>query len=1119
MSIENNLIIPKISKLCINFFALFIMIIPQDVFSKLPYNTFKGVTDCFRHDREYNSPTLGMAALDGGLVDNLRFFGNFTAAYQKNPQTGIFTHERDFANDSSRDPVWRMIRFFFPSTAGQISGESRHYLNLGKYIHNPKTMALFLNYANVIRHGENRTKNEKMKELKEKIKNSILTEEILKSPEIVKYNLEIEEKIASAKLNNLETSKQVNKIIDQLEIEQHPQEELKKVVLEEVKKRLEEIRTINTSAIMELFEKDINKTLRENNKNKLSWDDFLNFVKKHMKSSSDNYFNITKLQEMEKNKFEFIFMAQTLNPLLNFINTVINTEKNEDAQNKSIYPLYTPEQIITAFFCYKFDERKDIKEFLEGLDVSIIDPDKVSQFNSQALLNRDELDEIALKDTYNLDDIFALTTSDLWTSLTPYREGSELLSNGNALYYDRKMDNYLRDKGYFADCGEIAMRHLINFIIYDPENRSFDLNSIRQYVNEKNDNPYFQNFIEFYKVQKPDLANNGSLQIRSLWNKVVGDLNTNLDDPFRVNYAQQNNELETGFVNLIKVFKKIFNLQIDPFPTDTLQVKKIWLEKSFQTLFMALNPNRSYQLNLDEVQEDKTNKNEISGIIQITVLEKDPLTQQNIPLFILEFSSDFGKHSEVEKFEIIKKDPKIEAQIEEFSRLLMTEEKTNIKRKSAEEAIWFLTTNMTLKNEKYENYPQLYQLFDRPISDFTDQIRWLQTLNLNYDYFNNLFTLDTFRGMLKNIIAQLDLSDQHTLKNAAETLYRLIIRSEWTMKELKNSYNEALKSVQIGGDYSDLDNSSLNVVLNALEVNNPTLMTLELQPSERHRRTLHQKKISDEDAAALSKALQHNTHLTTLILKSNKIGHRGASAIADALKQNAHLKILKISDDMIGNRGASAIADALKHNNSLEKLDMTSNDIGAEGAISIAEMLKINKTLKILNWKRNRIHTAGMKAFAEALKKNNTLEILSLKDCEITPEGAKYLSRGLIINKHLKELNLINNKLETQGIIALMRGLHTNRTLLSLNLSENKLETQEIEAIADLLKKNITLTSLSLRGIQFNEKRVKILAEALKSNETLQILDIGNNTQMGNDRIAAIKEASQNNTHLKIIWK
>lgn len=156
----------------------------------------------------------------------------------------------------------------------------------------------------------------------------------------------------------------------------------------------------------------------------------------------------------------------------------------------ALYPERTTEQIILAFFCYHFNTQEDIWKLLNCMDDSIVDKSKIPEESD--ILKKEDLEAIAAHDVYDLDDIYALVMADMFDRITPYREGSPLLSSGNAYRYDLAQDQLVTDKPTFADCQEITLRHLMNMLFYDPIKRCWDLSAVETHL-EKNDftNPYF----------------------------------------------------------------------------------------------------------------------------------------------------------------------------------------------------------------------------------------------------------------------------------------------------------------------------------------------------------------------------------------------------------------------------------------------------------------------------------------------------------------------------------------------------------------------------------------------------------------------------------------------------
>ena len=77
-----------------------------DAQARIPTEAFKGVTDYFQENKEFYSPTLGIVAIESGLINNLRFYGNFTADYKDSAdENNHIIHQRQYITDKSDDPV------------------------------------------------------------------------------------------------------------------------------------------------------------------------------------------------------------------------------------------------------------------------------------------------------------------------------------------------------------------------------------------------------------------------------------------------------------------------------------------------------------------------------------------------------------------------------------------------------------------------------------------------------------------------------------------------------------------------------------------------------------------------------------------------------------------------------------------------------------------------------------------------------------------------------------------------------------------------------------------------------------------------------------------------------
>ena len=655
------------------------------------------------------------------------------------------------------------------------------------------------------------------------------------------------------------------------------------------------------------------------------------------------------------------------NNMMNIANRAIRGIVKDDVKQttesqQKLYPKYTPEQIITAFFSYKFSTREDIKNFFGALNKQIVDEEKVKLLNVDDVLVEEDLqNNISVKPTaYNADDILALETSDIWSMLTPYREGSRILSNARAEKYDRQQDRLLGDT--FADCSEIAIRHLLNFFLYDEISHEFNLDRIVTYVKLQDpENAYIKNFIDFYSHQKPDLANDGSIRMRSLWNRVVGDMNR-VDEleSQKITYVDGRNELETGYINLKKVFKKLFSLPLDPTPApqDSFEKKKAWLAKSFSTLFTALNPDRKYELDFRRLRATGDPKAEISDTMVVTVKNKI-----NLELYRFDFDTTYGQHSEINNFKIMK-----DISFVDYSRMLI-QHPNDIAKETAEEIIWFLSKNADLRNHKQKKFPALYQFLSEGLNSNTAKLRFLEKVDEQYGVDSFLVSTPAFKVILKNVMGDLSFDDAHTLNQVAPVMLSLSKR-----EGVGEIVAEALRSVKIGGEYSNLNAPAFEFLCKALKVNK-TLTSLNINYNK-----------IDADPVLLAEALKENTTLASLSFIHNKIGDEGVTHLAEALKVNTTLRSLNLGRCEIGDQGVLALANALVINKTLKLLDLSSNVITSRGVYVLAELLKVNTTLTSLALGDNKTNHAlylGANYLAEALKVNTTLTSLDLSHSEI----------------------------------------------------------------------------------------------------------------------------------------
>lgn len=122
------------------------MMISTTAMAKLPPTAFNYVTQYFKHGKEAYSPVLGEIGLQSGLIESIRFYGPFTPAFKSG--------QRDYANDSSSDPLWNTVFSLFLLANGTFSSDRNMQNNIGRYVKDPKFVAKLLNFAHNVREGK-----------------------------------------------------------------------------------------------------------------------------------------------------------------------------------------------------------------------------------------------------------------------------------------------------------------------------------------------------------------------------------------------------------------------------------------------------------------------------------------------------------------------------------------------------------------------------------------------------------------------------------------------------------------------------------------------------------------------------------------------------------------------------------------------------------------------------------------------------------------------------------------------------------------------------------------------------------------------------------------------------
>jgi hypothetical protein len=963
--------------------------------AQIPMIAFKNVTKVFRKGKEYNSPTLGKAALETGLMHDMRFYGNFSSGHNDKGR-------REFVRDSSKDPQWRVLKDLLPSPAGDLTPTVNSALNLGKFA-TPQTVAVMLNFANKVRESQI------LIELNKELKLLNKEKQFLTKPE----SSQKMGKQFKPRYNREQTETRI------------------KSVSESIKKTQKELEDFTKEAITKL-------------------------MKSFNKQDTDWY------EKMEE---------QVATPLIKNIRSSIEEE------NKSLAPKYSIEQEITAFFCQLFNNRGDIKALLQNLDGSIVDSALVKTFDEDDIVTQEYIKHVAKTETDQLgfDEIYMISNEDTLTSTTPYKPGDQPLGNSQAQPYDRKSNTLLADS--FAECVEMGMRHVMNLILFNHEQRVFDLSHIRKFI--KPENPYFQHFEEFFAAQTPDKANDGSNFMRSLWNKVIADLNT-AHEKIRIHYLRNdNNEINPGFINFVRVFQKVFDLNLQDLPDESDFKGRIdWLTASLATLFKTLNPTHSYLFDTSDLKPDQ---GDISGSLRITVQDE----KGDRTLFAFDLSSEVNRHSAVK---IVTRD--------DIQREIPIQ-KTTITPGTAEESLLLL-----FPKGKIPDHP-LYKFFHKRIEDNESRLNLLNTINAEYDDWMKSPHKHDILAILGHVMENTSWDDRNIVEHVSPIILNLMAKRDPDTLQV------------LGAEIKSLRCSAKN--MNAAEIirNFKKLAFLELSQAnfpenfEESHRNLKELKIEGSKLNIIS--LHKYPILQTLKI------------------QNCSLRTLKGLEFLPGLKTLSLTGTNyplelnLERNGKLENLDISNSKVnmikGMENLIHLktlnlsnAPLLKVPPLEKLVNLEA--LDLDGQKLDSLNLSSFTKLKLLSLAGAQNMSElsfkglgSLEVLRLGKTSLTRLKDLENADNlrylDLSESQIEELF--LHNVPSLLSLSLSKSAIKSIELDGLRSLdyisLDETKNLERLSIKNADkldyFNCPKKLLKSVHLENLPRLTLLDLSKPKTIG----------------------
>ena len=260
------------------------------------------------------------------------------------------------------------------------------------------------------------------------------------------------------------------------------------------------------------------------------------------------------------------FVKTYLYLLKNVTHMIQNQEISDNQKNDNkIFPKYTAEKMLMCYFIQHFNGEDDVTRFY-------------NKTKEILLTNKNNNYDLRLNKNLNrLEKINTILNKINQVSDCPYT--NKLFSNGRTQIIELSQDNKLKfTTDSFSDCADTVVRHIINLLTYnDEEQWSFilgeynnqlleaDINKILSAIkkNNKIDKKTLKDrLILFFYYQKTKGGTDiSSQEARTFWNYVISNMdNENIENPYKITYCRQNNELKSGWINCLKLTYNILSV-------------------------------------------------------------------------------------------------------------------------------------------------------------------------------------------------------------------------------------------------------------------------------------------------------------------------------------------------------------------------------------------------------------------------------------------------------------------------------------------------------------------------------------------------------------------------------
>ena len=610
------------------------------------------------------------ALLKSGVVKNMRFYGNIEKIVTENGG-------RRYSGDKG-DAFTELLYMLYPSPAGDLNTNTNFRGRDSFAMYGGMSPELAAKFFAIL----NDCRNNKV-EIPEEITSFTFKKDVGKESFHYCVNSELKRVLTWLKDKGLLTDKDIEDVIKEAEKHEKSLNELDisrlKTKFDYIKKACnckkdvaayfkEEEERLKRKLGNENTNLGIIKELEEALKKELTEEDLKDdtLVRDKLKKQKEVYKGILKELNSKAESIENSEISKKAKFLIRFINVLKEAVKLEVTDGSS-YPEYLTERILMSYMCQTLNSSEDVRELYQKI------AEQLSQNETNKIPNPEEkkaaIAEKIVAEKEEIDRLNDIINTAKIQEMSPYKSATQ--SNGTT-YKIGLLDsdgNVQIQADTFADCADIAARHVINLLTFANEQnwdlilKDANMEDLNTKLKEVVDAIENKNSVKFYDLKtrlqmfflyqrgfiegidnEEDIeyrSKNGADDVtplaRTLWEYVICNMNEeNLakgqdkDEGFySIAYAYgKNHELDTGYTNMLKLMwnmAKALNLQSGRLDSakneiDALSSLKEYDETAFKkalsSTFALFNASDGIEFTLSDC---KYEEGKVTGNVNVTV--------------------------------------------------------------------------------------------------------------------------------------------------------------------------------------------------------------------------------------------------------------------------------------------------------------------------------------------------------------------------------------------------------------------------------------------------------------------------------------------------------------------